>query len=521
MDNKIYETWKVLRNYIGKLDAKDALEVLRYYSLSNAKGINNPPPPPPDYIEVHPSIFQNNNGIYPWDIETLAREVILSSDDSPHGNKSLRDWSTFSKAMNMLKLVDSTISETRISQANIRKEIFRLQHRQFRHQTDRLDKSVIVRYYKLFSHEDVLPIYESKIGMIPSKILTLGITLWSTYMQNAGLTRPTEDLVLIGITLAEFDKFMENFSLPFRDIKSIITSNHLVDDTFFYQYNPLTAKPIVYFDRLGEQSFVCPSPNLLQLRMTRGLYYELFNEDHFDNAFGASFEQYVGEVANATLKGTNNLVYGEEGDPSENKKRCDWIIDQEDCFTIVECKTKRLAIDAYTLLDNTEKLTKQLDILADAVVQAYQSLKIYQSIGYTPPVYPYNDFKKKSVCVVTLEKWYINGDQLNELRGIVRSKLTNKGIDLEILDTVPYAVMGVDEFEKLIFLAKKYSIYDMIEPHNIANNETSSWEFSVHLNRQHNESLQEYSYVFGNEMDASFTIEARHAFDAAEDNSSQ
>lgn len=510
----IYREWKPLRNFLGKVDPKEALEVLRYYSLFSGD-IQTLPPSPPDYIEVHDEIFKVNNGVLPWDVETLAREVIYAADDNYIARYSFRKWKDFSKAMNLLKSIENTIAETEINQSNIWREMFRLSHRQFPHQLDHLSRPTMIRYATLFSHAEVEPLLVNKLGLSAKKIITIGISLWGQFQTYAAIYKPYSGWPKLGITLKDLELFLKFMSMKYDDLQKLIKSNHKIDNTFFYKYNPITQAPLVEILRDNQVSYICPSVNKFQSRITRGLYYELFMINAFGNAFGNAFEQYIGEVLIKSTKKSKTKIYGEETDPHDFKKRCDWIIDQPKSFTIIECKTKRMAIDAYTVLDDDTALIAQLTKLAEAVVQAYQAFIIYDTVGYSPQVYPYNPKKDGSICVVTLEKWYIYGAQLVRLREIVRQLLINKSIDPKLMEKVPFAIIGSDELEKLAFLASRnHSIRDMIVEHSDTKSETSTWEFSVQINHQHKEALEHYDYIFSDKFDEIFTLEIQQLFKA-------
>jgi hypothetical protein len=514
----IYDQWKPLRNFLRKLDSKVSLEVLRYYSLFDPN-IKDIPPNPPNYIEVHPSIFRQNNGIYPWDIEILAREVIYAAEDINYTAHSFTKWKDFSKAINFLKAIEEAVSKKDINPNNVLRELFRLSHREFPHQTDTMNKAVLVRYSKLFSYGNMSTITCNKLGLSVDKILTIGFTFWSQFQSHAAITKPSPGDIWnkIGISIDEANHFLDLFSRPFAELKKIVLDNHRVDNTFFYQYNPLSAYPLVEFDRNHQITYICPSVNKFQSRFTRGLYYELYNEPGFDNAFGDSFQQYVGEVLNATITEGLNVIYGEEIDTSNNKRRCDWIIDQESSFTMIECKTKRIAMSGYTSLED-EPLNEQLSKLADAIVQTYQGYLIYRDIGYKNQVYPFNKQKTPSICIVTLEKWYMFGQQLKSLTDIVKTKLIEKNIDFTIMTEVPFAVVGVDEFERLAYLVLKgYDLADMIKSYSNPSSEASSWEFSVFINAFQNNELENYDYIFKDKMDEVFTPEMQLSFKKAND----
>lgn len=509
--SSIYDTWKPLSNYLGKVDAKEALEVLRYYSLYPG----NPselPPRPPDYIEVHPSMFRQNNGVYPWDISVLAREVVLASNDVSLARYKLRQWKDFSKALNYIKSVETAIVNSDIDTENVLRELFRLGHREFAHQMGGLTRQALIRYGMIFSEPDVMPIVQRQTGLSMQQILTIGLAIWSQYQSHAAIYTPTEDWLKLGIKRTDLETFFKVFSKPFSELKQIVKDNHKIDNTFFYQYNPLAAYPLVEFTRDGKTSYVCTSLHNFQARITGGVYYELCNDPTFDNPYGEAFQKYIGRVSEETFKNNSVALYSEETDPTKNKRRCDWIIDQKDSFTLVECKTKRIAIPGYATLETDEQLQKQLDILADAVVQTYGALLVYEGKGYSSPVYPYDSKKRPSICVVTLERWHLFGSVLAMLRDTVLRKLQAKSIDTSIVQRVPFITIDAQEYERLIYLAKECSITDLINEYVDTSRPYHTWEFTSYMNDVAHGKFEEYDYALSHLFDSIFTSEAQTAF---------
>jgi hypothetical protein len=517
--NEIYNTWKVLRNYLGKFDPKDSLQVLRYYSLYDGT-LKSLPPSPPDYIEVHSSVYRLNNGILPWDMEVLAREIIYRNDEHNSSQYTLREWPRFARALNLLKDLENTISRVGIDQERILSELFRIGHRQFPYQLDGLSSASIVRYHRLFGYEGMADIVVSRVGIDINKILTIGLCLSGMYGTYATVEHPKEDWVQFGITKEDVGVFLNTFSLSFDEIKSQISTHHSVDNTFFYQFNPLSAHPLVRFGEGLEAVYVCVSVPRFEMQYTRGLYYSLYQDPRFDNAFGTAFQEYIGDMMNETFNESSEIhVYGEETDTTPGKKRCDWVIDQANGFTIIECKTKRMAMPGYTQIDDDNALISELSKLAEAVVQSYESYLVYAGVGYNPGVYPFSAEKDASICVVTLEKWYLFGPTLSKLRVLVKEQLVAKGIDSDILTSVPFCVVGADEFEKICYLlTQNIELKDLITPHNDPSHDISTWEFSSYVNEEYKEALQGYSYVFHNEMDDAYTDEAKLAILAHQQN---
>jgi|GEM_PF-6953946 len=172
---------------------------------------------------------------------------------------------------------------------------------------------------------------------------------------------------------------------------------------------------------------------------------------------------------------------------------------------MIECKTKRMAMSGYTSLED-EPLEEQLSKLADAIVQTYQCYLIYRDIGYKNQVYPFSEQKSPAICIVTLEKWYMFGQQLKSLINIVKSKLIEKSINITIMAEVPFAVVGVDEFERLAYLISQGSdLSGLIKAHSNPSSDESSWDFSVFINASQNNKLENYDYIFKDKMDEVFT----------------
>ncbi len=503
MKNDIYEAWKPIRNFLRRVDPKISLEVLRYYSLFNGS-LNEVPPAPPSYIEVNKDVLNRGTiGILPWDIELLAKEIVYSSDEGLTSYRyDLRKWRDFANLMQKLRALDNRISEVGISQSNVLMEMFRIAHRQFPHQQDTLNAGNVVRYGKLFTHPQVRQIVLDKIGLPYEKLIAIGIGYGGIFKDYAAITQPTEGLAGTNITLGDLNTFLALYSKGFAELKSQVSTDRVYDNTFMYQYSPLNASPLVRFERGKEVTYVCTSVNRLSFQVTKGVYYMLFDDTRFDNAFGNAFEEYVGEILTSTVKDANGcMVYSQEVDTSDNKRRCDWILEQGDEFIMVECKTKRMAMGGYVNLDDESIMLQQLGILADAVVQTYEGYLVYKGAGYSPPVYAYNKNKKGAVCVVTLEKWYLYGEPLSRLRKVVEDKLTARGINPAIIEEAPYEVMGVDAFESLTYLAASgESVMNIFTEHSMG--EEASHEFSTYIFNQYKNALSSYKYVFANDIDS-------------------
>jgi hypothetical protein len=502
MPNNAYGSWTPLRNALRKLDLNDTLSVIRAYSAFRTLRTRTPFPTD---MEVHPSVYSDVRTILPWDMEILAREAIIVCSSQPSTKYTARKWNTFSNLVNKLREVDNYISEYLVSDEKILQEVtVRLAHQQFKYQTEYPNMLGLVRYSRIFGHAAVEPIIKTKTGLSAKQLFTIGAGFWFQYTsQYLGIYYPLDTLALPGITQADCDKFMQLYSLPIKQIKQRLTAERKLDDTFMYQFHALQSHPLIFTELNGRPAYICPMPTLFFWRITSGLFYDLIKERGFDQAFGTSFQDYIGEMLKKTLDGTSATVYPEE--PDTRPKRADWIIDQPTSFMLVECKTKRMTIGARTTIQDSNELHAQLEVVAEAVVQSYQALEAYKNGKYRPQHYPYDPAKCPCICVVTLENWHLMGPQLEKLREIVKDRLLRVGLDTNLNQQAPFIICSVNELEEFAYLLKTNELTDVVRNY-WDDPEKSSWEFISYLRVRYKDEIKSYTYVFADEITNIFTI---------------
>ncbi len=510
MITNAYGGWTPLRNALRKLDLYDTLAVIRAYSAF--KTVRQPNPFPTD-MEVCRSVYSDERLILPWEMEILAREAIIVCSPEPSAKHTARKWDTFANLINKLRELDNYISRYLVDAKKILPELtVRVNHLQTKYQTERPSKSGLIRYSRIFGHPAVEPILKAKIGLSSKQLFTIGAGLWLMYAsQYFCLYYPLDIQGIADITPAEHDKFIQLYSLPMKTMEQRLRAERKLDDTFMYQFHALQSYPLIFTEFQGRPGHICPIPTLLFWRITSGLFYDLIKERGFDQAFGTSFQEYVGDMLKKTLDSTSTTIYPEEPDSRFN--RSDWIIDQTDAFMLVECKTKRLTIEAKTTILDLIPLQDQLEVLAKAVVQSYQALEAYKNGKYRSPLYSYNPAKQPFICVVTLENWRLMGPEIEQLRGIVRDRLIQVGLDATLMEQAPFVTCAVNEMEEFAYLLKTNDLADIVRKY-WDDPEKSSWPFISYLSNSYKEEFQDYKYIFADELENVFTIELTPQKDA-------
>src|SRR4051794_11667388 len=95
-----YDQYKPFRNYMRRFGLVDSLVDVWRYSLH----ILDKAPLPADYVVGKPPFEQVQRNIWPWDLDVLARELVLNSPAA--GDRSLRRWNDLAKAINYIRDLD-------------------------------------------------------------------------------------------------------------------------------------------------------------------------------------------------------------------------------------------------------------------------------------------------------------------------------------------------------------------------------------------------------------------------------
>jgi hypothetical protein len=262
----------------------------------------------------------------------------------------------------------------------------------------------------------------------------------------------------------KIDRFLAFTSKPISDLKSILKSQQRYDDKFAYAYNSLRAYPLIRMDLDGHDAIVCPLPTLLYWRITGGLYYELVDDPRFAVPYGDSFQRYVGKAVQRASSGSKLRILPEQqfGAKKAPKRTVDWIIADEHAAIFVECKARRLSMGAKTSLDDLTALEKDIDNMAEALLQLYKSTAEYLSNEY--PHFSFEEGRAIYPSIVTLENWWMFGAPMfDRLRASLSAKMQAAAVPTRYLDEMPYSIFVIDDLETVAQIIKSLGIVQVFD----------------------------------------------------------
>ncbi|MDP2206097.1 MAG: integrase arm-type DNA-binding domain-containing protein [Alphaproteobacteria bacterium] len=272
------------------------------------------------------------------------------------------------------------------------------------------------------------------------------------------------DLVSIGVSGTDIEAFLKSTCSDLKSLRQRMSEHHIVDLHWLYRFNPLIQTPLISLKIKGEEVLACPISDFLWNRVSQGVYFDLINIPEYTQAYGKSFERYIGDVLKETLNSDGYTVLKPEEYhvAGKNLKHgADWIVFDGTANIFVETKTKQFRYGSKFLLSD-EELLKDLSVVAEGVVQNYKNILDAQK-GKTNwrdnnlPIYSF---------IVTLEDWQIFSPIMQEkICELVVEKMEFLGIPTDLVQVIPYLICSSEEFELFCCAARFHSFQDILRPY--------------------------------------------------------
>ncbi|CRN04628.1 hypothetical protein ABFV43_11165 [Pseudomonas fulva] len=445
----MYHHYKPFRNFVRQLDRTVALRQIYYLSQNIQYG----KPLPVQFAQLSPKgIASIKDVVYQWELDVLAREVILNAGTG--GGKDLFNVKDFRTAIGHIRRLQDRQIEGRL-QTMIYQELHRLFQLQFPWQSKAVELR-LSRFLRMFKCPDVENVLMAALGLTVKEIYIIGGAIAGSFLTK-DIYDLNADFSGFGIESDRRDKFFGYISAGVNEVRVSAESLQEYNENWSYTLNPLRRTPLVSISAQAPNIVICPIPEFILLRISEGLHYDLVNVGDFNNAYGKSFERYVGEISSElvshlgiTAKAGQEYWVGKK----VKKHGVDWYMYDASAVMLIECKTKGLKLDARYKLEEND-LHAEIELLAKFVVQNYKNLIDIQA-GYTPwdP-----EGRKLYPVVVTLSNWYLHGQAVTQhLEDTVLTLLDNSQIDRKVVNVNPYTIMSIEEYEVAIQVIGKVGV---------------------------------------------------------------
>jgi len=238
----VFQQYKPIRNKIALLGIEDALGVIwaycQYLQIDAFRL--------PAEIEVLDAFLKDDfpqRFISEWELELLAKEVILNSNSVAAKGRILRAWKTLSEIINAIKNLENRIYGHFGSPESVLIELVRIAHRQFIWQANPPNSVTTIRYFKIFQRPAIDEICLEKIGLSVWQIYMCGTAVMGFFLDRPAIAIPFKNEIK-ALSIADFEKFFAFASRPIADLRSKLKTEQRYNADFAYAYNSLRAYPL-------------------------------------------------------------------------------------------------------------------------------------------------------------------------------------------------------------------------------------------------------------------------------------
>lgn len=469
--NEFYHLYKPLRNITKKYGIEHSIRLVWLYSQHIMNGKDLP---------MHLQFYVNNKYcnlreyIPPWELMIALKEIVLNSDGS--ATKSLDKFADLACILNAIKKVDNDIVKQSLSVESVLAGLHKSAHLQFPWQ--KLNSAnVIIRYVKILGRDDVESHVIEQTGLSILQLILLSLAVKGHFLNNYTYNL-RQSYAELGINNEASFLFLNKLTININALKKHYVENQTYDEKWMYSWNPLELHPLISLSETHPEVVYCPFPELFHKRLTEGIYFDIVNSPRFSESFGPSFQKYVGEVLDVVF---NQPIFeiipeSEYMDGKKIKHGIDWIVSDSSANIFIECKTKRLKLDAKINIEG-DVLKKELEIMAEAIVQTYKNINDAikgKSNWHTNdlPIFP---------CIITLEDWFIFSPTTQELLNVeIKSKLNAIGINPDVLESMPYTLTSINTFETVSQIIAQVGIFDFMRVKTLP--EYRQWDLNGFIN---------------------------------------
>ncbi len=457
MNQRVLDLYKPLREHLKPVAVENAFYVIWAYMNLFQFDI----PMPPD-IRVADVVLKNHRFppgrmVLEWELALLAREMIINGRDNlSAATRNFQNWDYFAAAINGVKDFENNAWPIFGDISNVMKEVRRIAHRQFPWQT-RIGTDLFVRYFKIYNNPRVASVVKNKLGLTVRQWYIAGTAAFGAILGHPKFNMDP-NLIVGDVSKKEFDIFFNFISTDLNNLRNLIAKTVKYDDEFVYALNPLEYYPLILIGGY----YYCPIINFLAWRITSGIFFDLVGDKNFGHPFGLAFQDYLEEVAKKVLDSSKTEVFGEQKYKVSKKEEdsIDIILAQKDAALFVEAKAKRMQMKSKSQLLSDDAMDKDLEILADDIVQVYATISDYKNGSYAH--FQYDLGRRIYPLLVTLEDWFLIGPDADNLEKKVEVELKVRNLPVDYLKEMPYAICCARDFEHLVQILNTHSISEVM-----------------------------------------------------------
>lgn len=329
----------------------------------------------------------SNYRVHQWELETLVIQLMLKPDDPPKEGAPVFNCAKFESLANLvnrLRKLEDVESAVYLKSTgttfNVFDELHRIAQRTFHWQRGYFNLPQFYRSAFIYAQGRCGTYFQGKYGIPITELSFVGFLLYTQFMKvpwlNRGMVVPelefTNDLMKKALPLLLISA--DEARAETTRIVDLMNEKHGRPLPTAFQPSILRRFPLVSLKKESQQ-FIAPIPEVLLMRVTSGLYYDIIpgGQDLLNDA-NDRFEQYSCDYIDALMErfdvGRAYRYEPKKGAPFDTP---DVLVRDGDRVALaIECKATKLNYLAQFAEDPFEAERKQYQQIANGILQLWR-----------------------------------------------------------------------------------------------------------------------------------------------------
>jgi len=399
--------------------------------------------------------------IYPWLIETLVNELLTVPKEAPRlrdktKRLNCREFASMARARNVINELENAEDGMFLPSVGILYELHRLSQRQFEWQRGFLSFQQIYRSGYLYGGALTAAFFLQKTGFSLSQFSHACFALRAAFNQDPGV-RFDFDFSRVDIPPEISTAVMKHICCSHSHARREASRIRSGIRQTAYKPSLLRSTPLIAFDQVT----VSPLPELISLRSTAGVFYDVIDgPDFVKNEIAAKFEAYCVEFLREVLPGC-------QVDPSFKYRHGKRPFDTPDVLIsrggklslILECKARRMPFSARFADDPIGEASRAYDEMAKGAFQIWRHVS-HSRRGVLPTVELAENARG---LIVTLDTWLsMGGPIIDEVLSRAKTMARENDAEISEEDCIPVRFCHIDDLEKTFASATEDSFIETV-----------------------------------------------------------
>ncbi|MBN9602885.1 MAG: hypothetical protein J0G33_08135 [Afipia felis] len=389
----------------------------------------------------------SNFHIHKWELETILNQRLLLPKyrERPGKNRYLncRNFSAATACVNALRKYENAESGVRLPKIDIFTEIHRIGYRQFSWQRGFFNAPDFYRYAFLYGQGQCKDYFKETYGFAFGDFSLIGFALYAGLRGTPSLPS-NYDLAAIGVAPELMAKVIAKLSCDIGEARSEAARINLPNNSIAHQPSLIRQFPIVRFEGSRLRA---PLPDLITLRITSGVYYDLVKGGQgLLNEASDRFEQYCFEFFKAMLptyapmRAQKTQIGGNSYETPDIRLKA-----EEEVAIVIECKATKLTFPAQFSDDPMQEAKRVYEELAKGIFQIWRYFSLARRGLIADQIKAH-----AHAMLLTLDHVLLMSPPMRDQLVAKAKSLVKAEHDITEADMRPVVMCSIDELESVL-----------------------------------------------------------------------